>query len=537
MNGSLVAQNFNLQINEIVTSNQTGQLDEFLEYDDWIEIYNPPGNPVTNLAGYFLSDNPDTLTKWMIPGGDPALTAVIPNGFIAFWIDNDFDNLVSQGANHTAGFKLSSDGEMLILTAPDSVSIIDSVSFPEMADDISYGRTCESCTGWQYFNHVTFEAPNQEVLQNHLLFFNEIQIQNASTYDDAQHEFDPWIEIFNPNPFQVNLAGYSIVADNNTPWTISNERPASSIIPAQGFALIWCDSDTTDDITHVPITLVNSGSLQLLGPVNSEVIDSYTYPVTSVNESYGRSNDGSSQSQTFTIPTPTVTNQLVIISPEDIVINEILTANQNDSIDEFGELEDWIELYNPNEYPVNVAGYYLSDNHDRRNKWMIPTLYPDSTVIPSMGFLLFWADDDENQGVRHTGFKLKNNGEYLCIASPDGYTLADEIEWGYIAPDTSFGRSFDASPEWILFPSPTPNATNGNAIAVNEIIPDGLKVYPNPVRDRIYLSNTSSVVVFNLVGEKVYSNNSASQIDVSAWPLGWYMLRVGEQGVYKIIVQ
>ncbi|MFM9006529.1 MAG: hypothetical protein ACKOSR_13680, partial [Flavobacteriales bacterium] len=98
------------------------------------------------------------------------------------------------------------------------------------------------------------------------------------------------------------------------------------------------------------------------------------------------------------------------------------------------------------------------------------------------------------------GFRLSNNGEYLSISGPDGFTLADEIEWGYIAPDTSFGRSFDASPEWILFPSPTPNATNGNAIAVNEIIPDGLKVYPNPARDRIFLSNTSSVAVFNLLG-------------------------------------
>ncbi|MFM7814388.1 MAG: hypothetical protein ACKO66_07715, partial [Flavobacteriales bacterium] len=76
----LVAQNINLRVNEIMASNRAGQFDEFLEYDDWVEIYNPPGNPITNLAGYYISDNPDSLTKWMIPATDPGLTTILPNG-------------------------------------------------------------------------------------------------------------------------------------------------------------------------------------------------------------------------------------------------------------------------------------------------------------------------------------------------------------------------------------------------------------------------------------------------------------------------
>ncbi|MFM7730490.1 MAG: lamin tail domain-containing protein, partial [Flavobacteriales bacterium] len=83
-----MSQNSNLRINEIVASNQAGQFDEFLEYDDWVEIYNPSGSPITNLAGYYISDDPDSLDKWMIPFDDPGLTTVLPNGFLVIWIDD-----------------------------------------------------------------------------------------------------------------------------------------------------------------------------------------------------------------------------------------------------------------------------------------------------------------------------------------------------------------------------------------------------------------------------------------------------------------
>jgi hypothetical protein len=32
--------NAQLQLNEILASNKTNQMDEFFEFDDWIEIYN-----------------------------------------------------------------------------------------------------------------------------------------------------------------------------------------------------------------------------------------------------------------------------------------------------------------------------------------------------------------------------------------------------------------------------------------------------------------------------------------------------------------
>ena len=444
-------------------------MDDFFEYDDWIEIYNPPGNPVTNLANYYISDDPDTLTKWRIPAIEAGVTSVLPSNFIVLWIDDDFNNNNSQGADHNANFVLNSEGETFLLTAPDGVTIIDSVSYPEMAPDVSWGRSCDGCPQWQYFNNVTFDDNNIEVQGNDLVFINEVQPINTSTYDDLQNEFDPWFEIYNPNPFQVNLANYSISINGGTPWTVPSTRPARTVIPPNGFLLVWCDNDLADDVNHCPLELpVQGANIQIVGPNGNTVMDSYSYPTTIADHSWGRVSDGSSSSMDFSVPTPTVTNQLFVIQPQNIVINELLTANQNGITDNVGELEDWIEVYNPNNFPVNLSGYYFSDDPEVRNKWVVSSSFADSVTVPANGWLLFWADADVEQGVLHADFRLSNNGEYLSLAGPDGYTLADEIQWNYIAPDTSLGRITDGANEWVLFVVSTPEASNNEGI-INEI--------------------------------------------------------------------
>ena len=55
------------------------------------------------------------------------------------WCDEDQED----GGLHT-NFKLSSGGEFLALVHPDGETIIDSISFPSQAEDISYGRILSS---------------------------------------------------------------------------------------------------------------------------------------------------------------------------------------------------------------------------------------------------------------------------------------------------------------------------------------------------------------------------------------------------------
>ncbi len=56
----------NIQLNEIVSSNQGSYYDEDGDNPDWIEIYNPTSNSIS-LNDWGLSDDIDDLYKWRIP--------------------------------------------------------------------------------------------------------------------------------------------------------------------------------------------------------------------------------------------------------------------------------------------------------------------------------------------------------------------------------------------------------------------------------------------------------------------------------------
>jgi len=67
-------------------------------------------------------------------------------------------------------------------------------------------------------------------------------------------------------------------------------------------------------------------------------------------------------------------------------INEAGNRNFSQVYDEFGETEDWIEIYNSSSVAQNLAGFYLSDNPGIPTKWMFP-----SVTLPPAGFLLVYA--------------------------------------------------------------------------------------------------------------------------------------------------
>ena len=49
-----------------MSSNDDYLIDDYGESSDWIEIYNSSDNSI-NLGEYYLTDDPDDLTKWGFP--------------------------------------------------------------------------------------------------------------------------------------------------------------------------------------------------------------------------------------------------------------------------------------------------------------------------------------------------------------------------------------------------------------------------------------------------------------------------------------
>lgn len=139
-------------INEFMASNGNVLQDpnEAGEYPDWIEFFNS-GSADVNLAGYFLTDNLSRPTKWQFPSG----LVIKAQGFLLLYADND----VEQGDLHT-NFKLNADAGRIALIDTDGLSILDSLTYENQYENVSYGRYPDGSNFWYFFDPSTPDKKN-----------------------------------------------------------------------------------------------------------------------------------------------------------------------------------------------------------------------------------------------------------------------------------------------------------------------------------------------------------------------------------------
>ena len=140
-----------LVINEIMASNDSVVMDEFDEFDDWVEIYNN-GSETVDLEGFHLSDDISNLGKYTFSS-----ITISPNNYLIIWADDDEED---QGDNH-ATFKLSASGEELYLSDSD-FNILDGFTFGEQEVDMGYARVPNG-TGDFIIQSPTFSSNNNQV--------------------------------------------------------------------------------------------------------------------------------------------------------------------------------------------------------------------------------------------------------------------------------------------------------------------------------------------------------------------------------------
>ena len=141
-------------INECLTFNTNGLVDEIGELEDWVEIHNPTTAPV-DLSGYYITDRLNNPTKWRVPLDAGSEVVIAPDGYLLLWADDDTD----QGWNHM-GFRLNNNGEALVLRSPDGFSIADSVHFGVSQPDFSYARIPNASGPFEWVAEPTPNACN-----------------------------------------------------------------------------------------------------------------------------------------------------------------------------------------------------------------------------------------------------------------------------------------------------------------------------------------------------------------------------------------
>jgi hypothetical protein len=125
-----------LVINEWMAVNEDALVDpEDGDFDDWIELSNP-GIFSADLAGWFLSDDPEEPFKYRIPSG----FRIPAGGYLLVWADDEiFQNDSLKRSDLHVAFKLGVGGESILLSAPDG-SLIDRVDFDRQSPDKTMGR-------------------------------------------------------------------------------------------------------------------------------------------------------------------------------------------------------------------------------------------------------------------------------------------------------------------------------------------------------------------------------------------------------------
>ncbi len=137
-------------INEIMAANIDEMLSPALNFDGWMELYNPTDKPV-ELNGVKLSIG--TGESWIMPADMGAIPA---NGYFVVWFDsNDL-------SAHNAPFKLDVDGTTITLS-DDQGKLIDQQTYPTALERISYARATDGTGNWGFTAMSTPGATNNGI--------------------------------------------------------------------------------------------------------------------------------------------------------------------------------------------------------------------------------------------------------------------------------------------------------------------------------------------------------------------------------------
>jgi len=146
-----------------------------------------------------------------------------------------------------------------------------------------------------------------------------------------------------------------------------------------------------------------------------------------------------------------------VMVAQNVVINEILTSNTTLNVDEDGDHQDWVELFNKGAVAVNLSGYGLSDDPAIPFKWTFPNV-----SLGAGQYLLIWCSDKNRTDPAnplHTNFKISSSGEIITLTNTSAVAV-DMVPATAILPNISYGRLPNGTGAFTFFATATPAAAN-----------------------------------------------------------------------------
>lgn len=439
--------------------------------DDWFEIYNSDLSDPASLQGIYLS-NGGTIHALR------GRSYLAPGGFLQIRADKN------AGPDHV-DFKLAALGGVIELYDA-AGALVQNISYQAQSEGVSEGRLPDADANIQKFAGSISPAASNYVLSWAGPFINEFMAINKGSATMANGRVADWLELYNPSGTTFDLTGMSLAFGKATPgeWPF----PSGASIPANGYLVVWCDSDLP--VSTTVSAEMNSGQslsgrgeqVHLFNSVG-QLVQTVRFGPQIPDLSIGR--DGSFWRMKV-LPTPGAVNSANSpIGPvNDLRINE---WQSNPS-----EGDDWIELHNTGIYPIVLDGIYLSDDPSIAGRTK-SRIGPNSFIAPG-GWLKLVADGDPTKGADHLAFSLAAGGEYLLMFWANLAPL-DSLDFGPQAMGTSSGRFPDGQSTLQVFAtSASPGESNylplGNAL-INEV----LAHTDAPLEDAVEIYNPTGTAV------------------------------------------
>ncbi|MBZ9571864.1 lamin tail domain-containing protein [Patescibacteria group bacterium] len=292
---------------------------------------------------------------------------------------------------------------------------------------------------------------------------------------------DEWIELYNNTNAPLNLDGWVLKAKDGT-----LEINLTGTIRANGFFLLERTND--DTLPNVLADQIYTGALRNKGE-NLEIYDNLGNLIDSVNcsSSWFAGDNQTKQTmerkkpelsgsdlenwQTSQNPggTPKTQNSVVVVPPpeelitesqeepkekskpilypSDIFINEILPSPEGPD-----DKEEWIEIFNENNFEVDLSGWKIKDTSGKVKTYTLP----EGTKIGGREFLVLKRPI--------TKITLNNDGGGLNLIQPDGKIIG-EISYERASYDQSYNRTESG---WIWNSTLTPGSPSISPTPISE---------------------------------------------------------------------
>jgi len=159
-----------------------------------------------------------------------------------------------------------------------------------------------------------------------IIVINEFMSSNDTTAQDQNGEFDDWIELYNLSDEEADISNYFL--SDNGQNLVKFKFPDNTILPADGYLIIWADEDITQEGLHADFKLSKSGETIYLMDSDSVVVDFITYGEQETNVSFARKPNGTGDFQ-LSDPTFSANNDWVLSTDDLNIRNGVLLVYPN----------------------------------------------------------------------------------------------------------------------------------------------------------------------------------------------------------------